>query len=65
MQLAAAPQASYISHSHQTVKRSRAATMSPPAIIAPSILSADFAELGKACVDTMGHGADWLHVRSQ
>lgn len=38
--------------------------MSPPAIIAPSILSADFAELGKACSDTIGQGADWLHVQS-
>ena len=36
--------------------------MSPPAIIAPSILSADFAALGQACSDTMAHGADWLHV---
>ncbi|KAF2750948.1 Ribulose-phosphate 3-epimerase [Sporormia fimetaria CBS 119925] len=36
--------------------------MSPPAIIAPSILSADFAELGKACSDTISQGADWLHV---
>ena len=35
--------------------------MSPPAIIAPSILSADFAELGKPCSDTIGQGADWLH----
>ncbi|KAF2203543.1 Ribulose-phosphate 3-epimerase [Delitschia confertaspora ATCC 74209] len=36
--------------------------MAPPAIIAPSILSADFAELGKACSDTISQGADWLHV---
>ena len=36
--------------------------MSPPAIIAPSILSADFAALGAACSDTIGHGADWLHI---
>ena len=36
--------------------------MSPPAFIAPSILSADFGSLGKACSDTIGHGADWLHV---
>jgi ribulose-phosphate 3-epimerase len=36
--------------------------MAPPAIISPSILSADFAELGKACSDTMANGADWLHV---
>ncbi|KAF2874727.1 Ribulose-phosphate 3-epimerase-like protein [Massariosphaeria phaeospora] len=36
--------------------------MSPPAIIAPSILSADFAELGKACFETIAQGADWLHV---
>ena len=37
-------------------------TMSPPAIIAPSILSADFAALGAACSKTMSDGADWLHV---
>jgi hypothetical protein len=37
-------------------------TMAPPAFIAPSILSADFGSLGKACSDTIGHGADWLHV---
>ena len=36
--------------------------MSPQAIIAPSILSADFAALGAACSDTIDHGADWLHV---
>lgn len=36
--------------------------MAPPAIIAPSILSADFGALGKACSDTIGQGADWLHV---
>lgn len=36
--------------------------MSPPAIIAPSILSADFATLGSECATTMDQGADWLHV---
>lgn len=36
--------------------------MTPPAIIAPSILSADFAALGQACADTIAQGADWLHV---
>ena len=36
--------------------------MPPPAIIAPSILSADFAALGAACADTMKNGASWLHV---
>jgi len=36
--------------------------MAPPAIIAPSILSADFGALGKACSDTIEQGADWLHV---
>lgn len=36
--------------------------MAPPAIIAPSILSADFGALGKACSDTIDEGADWLHV---
>jgi hypothetical protein len=36
--------------------------MSPPAIIAPSILSADFGALGQACIDTIDNGADWLHV---
>lgn len=32
--------------------------MGPPAIIAPSILAADFAELGRACSDTIEQGAD-------
>ncbi|KAL3427590.1 ribulose-phosphate 3 epimerase [Phlyctema vagabunda] len=36
--------------------------MSPPAIIAPSILAADFGALGKDCSDTINNGADWLHV---
>ncbi|KAK4635532.1 Ribulose-phosphate 3-epimerase [Fulvia fulva] len=36
--------------------------MAPAAIIAPSILSADFGALGKACSDTIEQGADWLHV---
>lgn len=36
--------------------------MAPEAIIAPSILSADFAQLGDACSKTIKQGADWLHV---
>ncbi len=36
--------------------------MSPPAIIAPSILSADFGALGAACSDTIDQGATWLHI---
>ncbi|XDG07134.1 hypothetical protein ABKA04_006749 [Annulohypoxylon sp. FPYF3050] len=36
--------------------------MAPKAIIAPSILSADFAQLGADCKRTMDQGADWLHV---
>ncbi|EEQ85403.1 ribulose-phosphate 3-epimerase [Blastomyces dermatitidis ER-3] len=36
--------------------------MTPPAIIAPSILSADFAALGSACSDVMDWGGDWIHV---
>ncbi|KAJ2904732.1 hypothetical protein MKZ38_007350 [Zalerion maritima] len=37
--------------------------MAPQAIIAPSILSADFAVLGPECSKTVNeHGADWLHV---
>ncbi|KAI9740549.1 MAG: RIBULOSE-phosphate 3-epimerase [Cirrosporium novae-zelandiae] len=36
--------------------------MAPPSIIAPSILSADFAAFGSACSKTMDDGADWLHV---
>lgn len=36
--------------------------MGPPAIIAPSILSADFATLGAECSAKMHEGADWLHV---
>lgn len=36
--------------------------MAPKAIIAPSILAADFAELGAECSRTIAQGADWLHV---
>lgn len=36
--------------------------MAPKAIIAPSVLSADFANFGHACSRTMEQGADWLHV---
>ena len=36
--------------------------MSPPTIIAPSILSADFGALGAACSDTIEQGATWLHI---
>jgi ribulose-phosphate 3-epimerase len=36
--------------------------MPPNAIIAPSILAADFADLGKECSRTISQGADWLHV---
>ncbi|KAJ9245820.1 hypothetical protein DTO271D3_1360 [Paecilomyces variotii] len=36
--------------------------MSPPAIIAPSILSADFANLGAECTNKIQEGSDWLHV---
>lgn len=37
--------------------------MSPAAIIAPSILAADFADLGKECSTTISnYQADWLHV---
>lgn len=36
--------------------------MPPPAIVAPSILSADFAALGKACSETIDNGASWLHI---
>jgi len=36
--------------------------MAPQTIIAPSILSADFAKLGEECSKTMDQGADWLHV---
>ncbi|KAI1003338.1 hypothetical protein K3495_g4867 [Podosphaera aphanis] len=36
--------------------------MSPPAIIAPSILSADFADLGAECHRMMECGSSWLHI---
>jgi ribulose-phosphate 3-epimerase len=36
--------------------------MAPKAIIAPSILSCDFARMGEECSRTMEQGADWLHV---
>lgn len=40
----------------------KARKMAPQAIIAPSILSADFGALGPACSDTIKNGADWLHI---
>jgi hypothetical protein len=43
-------------------KEEQHVTMAPPAIIAPSILSADFAKLGEECSRTIEQGADWLHV---
>ncbi|KAI9730163.1 MAG: RIBULOSE-phosphate 3-epimerase [Claussenomyces sp. TS43310] len=36
--------------------------MAPAAIIAPSILSADFGSLGAECSKTISQGADWLHI---
>ena len=33
----------------------------PPAVIAPSILSADFARLGTECDAVLAAGADWVH----
>jgi hypothetical protein len=36
--------------------------MSPAAIIAPSILSADFANLGAECSKMIDSGANWLHI---
>ena len=36
--------------------------MQPPYIIAPSILAADFAKLGKEAMDVQNAGADWLHI---
>ena len=30
--------------------------------IAPSILSADFANLGRDCQNVLDGGADWLHI---
>jgi ribulose-phosphate 3-epimerase len=36
--------------------------MSPAAIIAPSILSADFAQLGTECSKMIESGATWLHI---
>lgn len=36
--------------------------MSPPAIVAASILAADFANLGADCSDAIESGAQWLHI---
>lgn len=36
--------------------------MAPKAIIAPSILSADFANLGAACTNVIDWNANWLHI---
>ena len=35
--------------------------MSRPCLIAPSILSADFARLGEECRNVLAAGADWIH----
>jgi ribulose-phosphate 3-epimerase len=34
----------------------------PPAVIAPSILSADFSRLGEETRDVVAAGADWVHL---
>jgi ribulose-phosphate 3-epimerase len=34
----------------------------PPARIAPSLLSADFARLGEEVAQVIAAGADWVHV---
>ena len=36
--------------------------MNPPVLIAPSILSADFARLGEEVRAIDAAGADWIHV---
>lgn len=36
--------------------------MSKPYIIAPSILSADFAQLGEQIAEVEANGADWIHI---
>ena len=36
--------------------------MSPAAVIAPSILSADFAQLGAECSRLIRANSDWIHV---
>ena len=36
-------------------------TMPPPFLIAPSLLSADFARLGEEVRDVIAAGADWIH----
>ncbi|RDL38558.1 Uncharacterized protein BP5553_02898 [Venustampulla echinocandica] len=36
--------------------------MAPPAIIAPSILAADFANLGAECSNIIDQDATWLHI---
>lgn len=36
--------------------------MTPPAIIAPSLLSADFGELALESTKKLAEGADWLHI---
>jgi ribulose-phosphate 3-epimerase len=36
--------------------------MAPPAIISPSILNADFANLGPVCSGVVDNGCDWVHL---
>lgn len=48
---------------HRARHSSALTAMAPEPIIAPSILSADFAALGAACSTTISaYGADWLHI---
>lgn len=49
-------------HLDKDVGERQLTNMGPPAVIAPSILSADFAKLGAACSDTIDNNADWLHI---
>ena len=48
-----------------TMKKIKTTKLAPPgatALIAPSILSADFSKLGKEIHEVEAAGADWLHV---
>ena len=56
------PGASRVPSSDKIKTILRKVNMTPPAVIAPSILSADFAKLGQESSDTMANGANWLHV---
>jgi hypothetical protein len=47
---------------HMAAEGASDVTATPKAIIAPSMLSSDFARLAEEAAAMQRHGADWLHM---